>query len=212
MMRLSSLSSTRRMLLGMVGAVSSPRSLGVTLTEAPHLLNYNFTGAARYLRNPHAARSRNHWRYPGVAGNFRSMRRARRAFWFRPLATLLAVWLPLFVGEPNLVSPCPTHGALAVARGNAHGTAGSMHRHGHASMASSDASRHGSQSPGHDEKDCACIGCCTPGVARAAVVGAPIAIVTVATYEPELAFPPADTHPQLAPELSRPYPTGPPRA
>lgn len=143
------------------------------------------------------------------------MRRARRALWFKPLATLLALWLPLFVGEPNLVSPCPTHGALAVAYGHVHGNADSMRHHGHASMASSDASQHGSQPsspPGHDEKDCACIGCCTPGVARAAVVGAPIAIVTIASYEPELGFPPADTLPQPAPELSRPYPTGPPRA
>ena len=140
------------------------------------------------------------------------MHRARRAVWFRPLATHLAVWLPLFVGEPNLVSPCPTHGALAVAYGKAHGSAGARHHHGHASMASADASRHGSRPPGHDEKDCACIGCCTPGAARVAVADAPIAIVTIATYEPELGFPPADTHPQPAPELSRPYQTGPPRA
>jgi len=66
--------------------------------------------------------------------------------------------------------------------------------------------------PQHSEKDCSCIGCCAPGVAQIAVANAPVAIVEVAAYEPQAEFPPADTQPQPAPELSRPYPTGPPRA
>lgn len=138
------------------------------------------------------------------------MRRIRRAFGFRPLAFLMAVWLPLFVGEPNLLSPCPTHGAYAVS----HAPAGSAHHHGHASMAGHQAAAHDSQqsAPGHDEKDCSCIGCCAPGLAQAAVADAPIAITAVAVYAPQPEFPPVATRAQPSPELSRPYPTGPPRA
>jgi hypothetical protein len=145
-----------------------------------------------------------------MAGNFRSMHRTRQAFGFRPFALLMAVWLPLFIGEPNLLSPCPSHGAFAVA--HAHG--GSAQHHGHASMAGHQGGANGSKqsAPGHDEKDCSCIGCCAPGVARAAVADAPIAIVAVAAYEPAPTFPPVETHAQPAPDLSRPYPTGPPRA
>lgn len=135
----------------------------------------------------------------------------RRTPWFRPLAVLLAVWLPLFIGEPNLLSPCPTHGAFAVARG----AAGGAHHHAHASMAGDHAGGAASSSqsaPTHDEKDCSCIGCCTPGVARASVADAPVAIIAVAPYEPQPEFASAETQPQPAPELSRPYPTGPPRA
>lgn len=134
----------------------------------------------------------------------------RRAQWFRPLAVLMAVWLPLFIGEPNLLSPCPTHGAYAVA----HMAAGMSHHHGHASMTGSHGAATSSDhsSPSHDEKDCSCIGCCAPGAARAAVADSPITVIAVASYGPAPEFPSAGTQPQPAPELSRPYPTGPPRA
>jgi hypothetical protein len=136
------------------------------------------------------------------------MRRLRRALAYRPLAILIAVWLPLFIGEPNLVSPCPTHGALAVMHAGVH----SAHSGHHASMASHAAGGSKQSAPEHSEKDCSCIGCCTRGVARVAVVEPPVAIVAVAAYEPAPAFPPAETKSLPAPELSRPYPTGPPRA
>ena len=93
-----------------------------------------------------------------------------------------------------------------------HGASGSAQHHGHASMAAHAGHGSGQSAPNHDEKDCSCIGCCAPGVAHIAVADAPVAIVTVAAYEPELGFPSADTQPQPGPELSRPYPTGPPRA
>jgi hypothetical protein len=149
-----------------------------------------------------------------MVGKFRSMRRFRQAFAFRPLAVLMAVWLPLFIGEPNLLSPCPAHGAYAVAHGLRGGAA---HHHAHAAMAGTmrgDMAASSSQSAPaqHDEKDCSCIGCCTPGLARAAVADAPIAIVAVATYEPAPEFPPVETQPQPTPDLARHYPTGPPRA
>jgi hypothetical protein len=133
------------------------------------------------------------------------MYRTRQASWFRPFAALMAVWLPLFVGEPNLLSPCPTHGAYAVS----HAGAPSAHHHGHASMAG-----HGSKqsAPSHDEKDCSCIGCCAPGVARAAVADAGIVAIAIVAYGPAPSFPSVETHPRAAPDVSRPYPTGPPRA
>ena len=40
----------------------------------------------------------------------------RRTSWFKPIAVLLAVWLPLIVGEPGLVHACPTHGAPTIVR------------------------------------------------------------------------------------------------
>jgi hypothetical protein len=100
------------------------------------------------------------------------------------------------------------HGALTVM----HAGAAAAHHNGHHNMAASGANAGSQQSaPEHSEKDCSCIGGCTPGVAQIAVAGAPIAIVTVATYEPPPGFPPAETAPLPAPELARPYPTGPPR-
>src|SRR5215467_3527091 len=133
------------------------------------------------------------------------MDRTRRASWFRPFAALMAVWLPLFIGEPNLLSPCPTHGAYAVS----HAAAVAAHHHGHASMASHGASGSKQSAPSHDEKDCSCIGCCSPGVARAAVTDAAIVAMATIAYSPPPAFPSADTHAKPAPDLSRPYPTGP---
>jgi hypothetical protein len=134
------------------------------------------------------------------------MYRTRQASWFRPFAALMAVWLPLLIGEPNLLSPCPAHGAYAAAQA----AAGSAQHQGHESMAGQGGSDQ--SAPGHDEKDCACIGCCAPGVARTSV--ADVAIVTVATvaYEPTMSFATVETQPQPAPDLSRPYPTGPPQA
>jgi hypothetical protein len=134
------------------------------------------------------------------------MYRTRQASWFRPLAALLAIWLPLFIGEPNLLSPCPSHGAYAVT----HAAAGSVHHHGHESMAAQGGSQQ--SAPAHDEKDCSCIGCCAPGVARAAVTDAAVVAVATVAYEPAVSFSPVETEPQPAPDLSRPYPTGPPRA
>src|SRR5262245_51116114 len=127
----------------------------------------------------------------------------RRSPWFRALAVLLGVWLPLFIGEPNLLSPCPTHGAYAVT----HASAGMAHHHGHDMVVGHGTTGTSQPAPEHSEKDCSCIGCCAPGIAQIAVANAPVAIVEVAAYEPQAEFPPADTHPQPAPELSRPYPT-----
>lgn len=136
----------------------------------------------------------------------------RRSLWFRGLSVLLGIWLPLFVGEPNLLSPCPMHGAFAVS----HAASGSAHHHGHAGVAAAHRAPGSDQSapehPEHNEKDCSCIGCCAPGVVHVVVPDAPVAVIAVATYEPQPEFPAADTHPQPVPELSRPYPTGPPRA
>lgn len=136
----------------------------------------------------------------------------RRKSWFKSLASLLAVWFPLVVGEPSLLQPCPTHGASAavMATGDTAGHAS----HGMASHGAgvTESSTHQDGGPGNAHHDCTCIaGCC----ASLATAVAPYTSETfVATLEPARARPylTADVLPRPAPEFSRPYTTGPPRA
>jgi len=129
----------------------------------------------------------------------------RRTSWFRPIAVLLAVWLPLIVGEPGVVHACPTHGAPAVTRAQHTSVATAEHHHAAAAQQSHDSA------PSHDHHNCTCISCCTGSVAAPAT---PVAVTTVvvARYETRSLQPGAQSPPSLAPEFSRPYPTGPPRA
>jgi len=85
----------------------------------------------------------------------------RQTRWFRTIATVLAVWFPLIVGEPGVVHACPAHGGAA-----ATSVAATAHHHGMS---------HGSQ-PGHDHHDCTCISCCVGSVVAAP---APVAPTTV---------------------------------
>jgi hypothetical protein len=139
----------------------------------------------------------------------------RRTWWFRPLSTILTLWLPLIVGEPSLLQPCPTHGAAVVASAAMHSAQSPAHRAGgevehlhHA--ASAPASGHDS-SPGH-QHNCSCIGCCTGAAAIVPRFDAPIASVVVATYLAADVPVEAAALPRPAPEYARPYTTGPPRA
>jgi len=121
---------------------------------------------------------------------------------------LLAVWLPLIVGEPGLLHPCPMHGALATAIGSARHAPAGVAEHHHAS--SQQQTSH-NRAPGHDHRNCTCVSCCTGSV------GAPSTPVTVTTvvvalYEVGRGQRAADLLPSLALDHSRPYPTGPPSA
>lgn len=137
----------------------------------------------------------------------------RRTWWFNPLATLLTLWLPLIIGEPSLLQPCPTHGAAVVASAataNAHQASANGQQHTAHHAASADSADHGS-APDHQHANCSCIGCCTGSPAITPNFGAPIATVVVATYT--AAPPPVEAAalPRPAPEYARPYNTGPPR-
>lgn len=120
----------------------------------------------------------------------------RRKSWFRAVATVLAVWLPLIVGEPGVVHACPAHGGAAATM-----TMAMAHHHG---------MPHGSQ-PGHDHHDCTCISCCVGSVIAAPTITAPTILFVDAIREAGAAYPAASIARQ-APEYSRPYTTGPPRA
>jgi hypothetical protein len=141
----------------------------------------------------------------------------RRTWWFRPLATILTLWLPLIIGEPSMLQPCPTHGSVVVASAAIKTAASSAAGH-HAGVAShaghhigsAPASGHDS-SPGH-QHNCSCIGCCAGSAAVVQTFDAPIASVVVATYTAAAAPVEAAALPRPAPEFARPYTTGPPRA
>jgi hypothetical protein len=80
----------------------------------------------------------------------------RLAGWYRVVATLLAFWLPLVMGEPALVYPCPMHSPAPMQHAMAH--------------------HHDSAPHGNDRHQCVCVGCC----ASAAATYAPVAsIVTI---------------------------------
>ncbi len=121
----------------------------------------------------------------------------RQKSWFRALATVLAVWLPLIVGEPGVVHACPAHGGSAVAS-----TAPMAHHHG---------ASHGS-APGHDHHDCTCISCCVGSVVAAPAPVEPATVFVAAIRDIGVAHPAVASLPRQAPEYSRPYTTGPPLA
>jgi len=134
----------------------------------------------------------------------------RRGPWFRLLASFIGVWLPLYVGEPSLLSPCHMHGVFAAT--SAH--AGAMHAHGHGAM---EPGRHESAGKPtvpapHDETHCSCVGCCAPAVARVAVAGANVVTFVVGTQRQAPGFSADAEQATPSPEFSRPYATGPPRA
>lgn len=133
----------------------------------------------------------------------------RRKAWFRSLAALLAIWLPLIVGEPGVAHACPTHGAAATAStvSSHHGAHGAGNpRHGAASHGS--ASQHGS--PTHGHHDCSCISCCVGSAAAPAPAPAPTTTFVVAVHAADATYSPAPL-PRSTAEYSRPYTTGPPR-
>jgi hypothetical protein len=121
----------------------------------------------------------------------------RQTRWFRTIATVLAVWFPLIVGEPGVVHACPAHGGAA-----ATSVAATAHHHGMS---------HGSQ-PGHDHHDCTCISCCVGSVVAAPAPVAPTTVFVDAIRDIVASYPATASLSRQAAEHSRPYTTGPPRA
>jgi len=151
----------------------------------------------------------------------------RRKTWFRTLATLLAVWLPLVAGEPGVLQPCPMHGAaravIATLRGErvdpgmVGGTMVSpkmaSHQHHAAAPATSARADHSAPASGHDHHNCSCIDSCSAASVVAFVVPEhPAAEFVVAVYETTRSVPSVESLARPGPEFSRPFTTGPPRA
>ncbi len=151
----------------------------------------------------------------------------RRKTWFRTLATLLAVWLPLVAGEPGVLQPCPMHGAgravIATLRGQrvepgmVGGTTSaapaSGHQHHAATSAMSAGTDHSSPASSHDHHGCSCIdGCSAANVVAFVAPEQPAIQFVVAAYETTRSVPSVESLARPAPEFSRPYTTGPPRA
>lgn len=143
----------------------------------------------------------------------------RRTPWFRSLASLLAVWLPLIAGEPGLLHPCPMHGAgravFASLRGEALPAPAASHdaAHSHHMAAGGDGhASHQTPAPGHSHHDCTCIGCCTVSASAFVAPAPPTAEFVVAEYATARTVPSVESLARPAPEYSRPYTTGPPRA
>jgi hypothetical protein len=135
----------------------------------------------------------------------------RRTLWFRTLASLLAFWFPLIAGEPGVLQPCPMHGAGAAIAASLHmGTMATAHAH-HAAHASS---HQGSSqpAPGHNHHDCTCINCCTVAGGALRAPDAPAAPIAVVALVVARTVPGVESLARPAPEFSRPYTTGPPRA
>ena len=148
----------------------------------------------------------------------------RRKAWFRSLATLLAMWLPLIAGEPGLLQPCPMHGAgravLASLRGEPiqagmigapAPTHSSSHSH-HAAASTSAESDRSTPAPGHDHHKCTCIDGCTATAVAFVAPAVPTAEFIVAEYAAASTISGVESLARPAPEFSRPYTTGPPRA
>ena len=151
----------------------------------------------------------------------------RRKAWFRTLATLLAVWLPLVAGEPGVLQPCPMHGAeravIATLRGQPvePGMVGettppepmASHHHHPAPSSTSAGANQSSSAPGHNHHTCSCIdGCSAANVAAFVVPQPPAVEFVVAAYEATRSVPTVESLARPSPDFSRPYTTGPPRA
>src|SRR5262245_66353964 len=92
----------------------------------------------------------------------------RRTPWFRALATCLAVWFPLVIGEPagGVLPPCPMHdGTVAPAASTAPVSAHS--HHAVANAAASHGNHAPADAPAHGHHACTCIGACTGSAAIA---------------------------------------------
>jgi len=148
----------------------------------------------------------------------------RRKAWFRTLATLLAAWLPLVAGEPGVLQPCPMHGAARAVIATLHGrpvepgmvgdapAAAPAHQHHSAASMTTAGADHSAPS-GHDHHACSCIDGCSAASAVTFVVPAqPAAEFVVAAFETTRSVPSVESLARPAPEYSRPYTTGPPRA
>jgi len=127
----------------------------------------------------------------------------RRTSWFRSVAAVLALWFPLVVGEPSLLQPCPTHGAVVGAMQH-HGSPASAHS-GHG------ATHHNDQAPTQHHQ-CTCLGCCA-GSPSVAIATLSVALgFDVVTYDRSEQWATADVLPRPGPDYSYPFKTGPPRA
>jgi hypothetical protein len=131
---------------------------------------------------------------------------------------VLTLWLPLIIGEPSLLQPCPMHGAAflaaaangAMSSGMAHRLATGMAHEAHA-VAGTPVSGHDHSSPGHHHI-CTCIGCCAGSPAAVPTFGTSVATIVVATYVAASEPVESAALPRPAPPFSRPFTTGPPRA
>lgn len=147
----------------------------------------------------------------------------RRTLWYRSLATLLAVWFPLIIGGPAWLPACPMHGTgsamslmtqqQAPANGSADDAAMVMHDHNASGASAATAGgEHQNAERGSGHHHCTCIDCC--GIGMAAVLQPAPAVVAVAVAE--IGTMPVVQNAQSlarpAPEYSRPFTTGPPRA
>src|SRR4029079_1541964 len=132
----------------------------------------------------------------------------RRTPWFRALATCLAVWFPLVVGEPGVLRPCAMHGSAVGA------TAVPASGHSHHAAASAE-SGHGGHAPAsaptHQHHACTCIGACAGSAAVALTTSAPELPALTIAYRPASILPSGERLARPAPSFSRPYTTGPPR-
>src|ERR1051325_623140 len=110
----------------------------------------------------------------------------RRALWFRSLASLLALWLPLVAGEPGLLHPCPMHGAgravVASLRGETVQPPATDHSHHHAGMAAAEHQPSHSPAPAHDHHSCTCIDCCAVSASAFVAPTAPTAPIAAVAY------------------------------
>lgn len=130
----------------------------------------------------------------------------RRTLWFRSLATLLAVWFPLMVGEPGVLHLCPMHGGSPVASA----PQPAAHAHHGAAASTELTSKQGSRQ-GHDHHHCTCIASCTSTATAVPAPDPPAVVVVEAAYATKSALPNVGSLARPAPEYSRPYTTGPPR-
>ena len=136
----------------------------------------------------------------------------RRALWFRSLASFLAIWFPLVIGEPGALHPCPMHGAAGAHTAMHHAAAshaamnqGAMH-----DGMMQDASRDAPTAPHHSHAGCTCITCCAVSVAGLLAPDAPASTIVVVVRSVAVLPPAATQSVQSSATHARPYPTGPP--
>ena len=163
------------------------------------------------IANPGAGRETLHEsprQCPGTFSGFGPLSMSmRRTPWFRALATSLAVWFPLIVGEPGVLHLCPMHGGVPAAT-----SPQSMAHAHHAAMSSTERPTDHGRPPGHDHHHCSCIGSCTSSAAALPAPGDSVITIVGVNFTTRAALPNAESLARPAPEYSRPYTTGPPRA
>jgi predicted lipoprotein with Yx(FWY)xxD motif len=140
---------------------------------------------------------------PFIANPPPYIRRVRRHWISRSLASVLALWLAVCLAEPVQLHTCAMHGGLAI-------DVGSVATHSHTATAEHLGHTHHGQDTDNQSRQCSCLGDCSAGRPPIGIAAANVALPTVAIIQRSAADFTYDSPRVVAPRFLLPFSNGPP--